>query len=103
MRSSGSAVALAQTMPINKLVGPMDGNNKSETWFSPLSDSRGTKLNKFISAYNLSAINEDCGLTFCGSQGSSYIDVAAVATDLLEDFSYWHFPTYDSLYHHKAI
>ncbi|GFW25448.1 hypothetical protein TNCV_3721761 [Trichonephila clavipes] len=90
-------------MPINRLVWSMDANNKSETWFSPFSDSRGTKLIEFISAHNLFVINEDCGPTFCGSRGSSYIDVTAVGTDLLEHVSCWHLPDYDSLSDHKAI
>ncbi|KAF8773449.1 Retrovirus-related Pol polyprotein type-1 like protein [Argiope bruennichi] len=81
----------------------MDANSKSETWFSPVSDSRGTKLTEFISTHNLFVINEDCGPTFCGSQGSSYIDVTVVGTDLLEDVSCWHLPTYDSLSDHKSI
>ncbi|KAF8784116.1 hypothetical protein HNY73_011655 [Argiope bruennichi] len=81
----------------------MDANGKSETWFSPLSDSRGIKLTEFISTRNLFVINEDCGPTFCGSQGSSYIDVTVVGTDLLEDVSCWHLPTYDSLSDHKSI
>ncbi|GFY77393.1 hypothetical protein TNIN_194751 [Trichonephila inaurata madagascariensis] len=81
----------------------LDTNSKSETWFSPLSDSRGTKLAEFISAHNLFVVNEDCGPTFCGSRGSSYIDVTAVGTDLLEDVSCWHLPAYDSLSDHKAI
>ncbi|GFV78751.1 hypothetical protein TNCV_2920111 [Trichonephila clavipes] len=91
------------SMPINRLVWSMDANSKSETWFSPFSDSRGTKLIEFISAHNLFVINEDCGPTFCGSRGSSYIDVTAVGTDLLEDVSCWHLPDYDSLSDHKAI
>ncbi|GFX88612.1 retrovirus-related Pol polyprotein from type-1 retrotransposable element R1 [Trichonephila clavipes] len=90
-------------MPINRLVWSMDANSKSETWFSPFSDSRGTKLIEFISAHNLFVINEDCGPTFCGSRGSSYIDVTAVGTDLLEHVSCWHLPDYDSLSDHKAI
>ncbi|GFY35802.1 hypothetical protein TNCV_4841791 [Trichonephila clavipes] len=36
------------SMPINRLVWSMDANSKSETWFSPFSDSRGTKLIEFI-------------------------------------------------------
>ncbi|GFV45989.1 hypothetical protein TNCV_1921181 [Trichonephila clavipes] len=91
------------SMPINRLVWSMDANSKSETWFSPFSDSRGTKHFEFISAHNLFVINEDCGPTFCGSRGSSYIDVTAVGTDLLEDVSCWHLPDYDSLSDHKAI
>ncbi|GFW42357.1 hypothetical protein TNCV_239541 [Trichonephila clavipes] len=91
------------SMPINRLVWSMDANSKSETWFSPFFDSRGTKLIEFISAHNLFVINEDCGPTFCGSRGSSYIDVTAVGTDLLEDVSCWHLPDYDSLSDHKAI
>ncbi|GFX10827.1 hypothetical protein TNCV_4740471 [Trichonephila clavipes] len=67
------------------------------------SDSRGTKLSEFISTHNLFVINEDCGPTFCDSLGSSYIDVTAVGTDLLEDVSCWHLPAYESLSHHKAI
>ncbi|GFY69037.1 hypothetical protein TNIN_63051 [Trichonephila inaurata madagascariensis] len=51
-------------VPINRLVWSMDANSKSETWFSPLSDSRGTKLAEFISAHNLFVVNEDCGPTF---------------------------------------
>ncbi|GFT36004.1 hypothetical protein TNCV_4343101 [Trichonephila clavipes] len=82
------------SMPVNRLVWSMDANSKSETWFSPLSDSRGTKLAEFISAHNLFVINEDCGPTFCGSRRSSYIDVTAVGTDLLEDVSCWHLPAY---------
>ncbi|GFU00607.1 retrovirus-related Pol polyprotein from type-1 retrotransposable element R1 [Trichonephila clavipes] len=70
---------------------------------SPFSDSRGTELIEFISVHNLFVINEDCGPTFCGSRGSSYIDVTAVGTDLLEDISCWHLPDYDSLSDHKAI
>ncbi|GFU28278.1 hypothetical protein TNCV_1022601 [Trichonephila clavipes] len=89
-------------MPINRLVWSMDANSKSETWFSPFSDSRGTKLIEFISAV-LFVINEDCGPTFCVFRGSSYIDVTAVGTDLLEDVSCWHLPDYDSLTDHKAI
>ncbi|GFY71211.1 hypothetical protein TNIN_47071 [Trichonephila inaurata madagascariensis] len=49
-----------------------------------------------------SVINEDCDPTFCGSRGSSYIDVTAVGMDLLEDVSCWHLPAY-SLSYHKAI
>ncbi|GFX10634.1 hypothetical protein TNCV_4620751 [Trichonephila clavipes] len=90
-------------MPINRLVWSMDTKSKSETWFSPRSDSRGTKLAEFYSAYNLFVINEDCCPTFLGSQGSSYIDVTAVGTDLLEDVSCRHLPTYDSLSDHKVI
>ncbi|GFT71146.1 hypothetical protein TNCV_3001601 [Trichonephila clavipes] len=81
----------------------MDANSKCETWFSPLSDSRGTKFAERISAYSLFVINEDCGPTFCGSRGSSYIDVTAVGTDLLEDVSCWHLPAHHSLSDHKAI
>ncbi|KAF8764959.1 RNA-directed DNA polymerase mobile like protein [Argiope bruennichi] len=94
---------LFSNVPINKLVWSMDANSKSETWFSPLSDSRGIKLTEFISAHNLFVINEDCGPTFCGSQGSSYIDVTVVGTDLLEDVSCWHLTTYDSLSDHKSF
>ncbi|GFY64879.1 hypothetical protein TNIN_350571 [Trichonephila inaurata madagascariensis] len=90
-------------MPINRLVWSMDANSKSETWFSPLSDSRGTKLAEFISTHNLFVINEDCGPTFSSSRGSSYIDVTAVGTDLLEDVCCWCLPAYDSLSDHKAI
>ncbi|PRD25852.1 UNVERIFIED_CONTAM: hypothetical protein NCL1_39713 [Trichonephila clavipes] len=72
-------------MPINRLVWSMDANSKSETWFSSISDSRGTKVAEFISAHNIFVINEDCGPTFCGSRGSSYIDVTVVGMDLLED------------------
>ncbi|GFU90371.1 hypothetical protein TNCV_4094641 [Trichonephila clavipes] len=83
-------------MPINRLVWSIDDNSKSETWFSPLSDPRGTKLADFISAHNLFVINEDCGPTFCGTRGSSYIDVTAVVERfLLEDVSCWHLPAYD--------
>ncbi|PRD26727.1 UNVERIFIED_CONTAM: hypothetical protein NCL1_37351 [Trichonephila clavipes] len=92
----GNAISLL-SMPINRLVWSMDANCKSETWFSPLFNSRGTKFAEFISAHNLFVINEDCGPTFCGSRGSSYIDVTAVGTDLLEDASCWH------LTDHKAI
>ncbi|GFW81184.1 retrovirus-related Pol polyprotein from type-1 retrotransposable element R1 [Trichonephila clavipes] len=53
--------------------------------------------------HSLFVINEDCGPTFCGSRGSSYIDVTAVGTDLLEDVSCWHLTDYDSLSDHKAI
>ncbi|GFX03178.1 putative 115 kDa protein in type-1 retrotransposable element R1DM [Trichonephila clavipes] len=92
-------------MPINRLVWSMDANGKSETWFSPLSDSGGTKLAEFISAHNLFVITEDCGPTFCGSRGSSYIDVTADRTDLPEDIyvSCWHLPAYNFLSDHKAI
>ncbi|GFW14840.1 hypothetical protein TNCV_1563031 [Trichonephila clavipes] len=82
-------------MPINRLVWAMDANSKSETWFSPFSDYIGTKLAEFISAHKIFVINEDCGPTFCGSRGSSYIDVIAVGTDLLEDVSCWQLPAYD--------
>ncbi|GFT36187.1 hypothetical protein TNCV_4778231 [Trichonephila clavipes] len=74
-------------MPINRLAFSMDANSKSDTWLSPFSDSRNTKLAKFISSYNLFVINENCGPTFCGSRGSRDIDVTAVGTDLLEDVS----------------
>ncbi|GFY59707.1 hypothetical protein TNIN_314541 [Trichonephila inaurata madagascariensis] len=90
-------------MPINKLVWFTDTNSKSETWFSPLSNSRGTKFAECISAHNLFVINEDCSPTFCSSQGSSYIDITAVGMDLLEVVSCWHLPAYDSLSDLKAI
>ncbi|GFY68579.1 uncharacterized protein TNIN_483861 [Trichonephila inaurata madagascariensis] len=70
-------------VPIIRLVWSADANNKSEAWFSPLSDSRGTKLK------NLKNL-------------AIYIDIIAVGTDLLEDVSCWHLP-YDSLSDHKAI
>ncbi|GBO38475.1 hypothetical protein AVEN_114035-1, partial [Araneus ventricosus] len=89
--------------PTNRLVWATDANSKSETWYSPSSDSRGTKLTEFISCHNLFVINEDCGPTFCGTQGSSYNDVTVVGTDLLEDVSFWHLPNYESLSDHKAI
>ncbi|KAF8789404.1 Retrovirus-related Pol polyprotein type-2 like protein [Argiope bruennichi] len=63
----------------------MDAINKSQTWFNPLSNSKGIKLIEFISTHNLFVINKDSGPTFCGSQGSSYIDVTVVGSDLLED------------------
>ncbi|GFV41124.1 hypothetical protein TNCV_2667151 [Trichonephila clavipes] len=81
----------------------MDANSKSETWLSPLSDSRGTKLTTFISAHKFFTINENCGPTVCVSQESSCIDITAVGTDLLEDVSCWHLPSYDSPSDHKAI
>ncbi|GBM10762.1 hypothetical protein AVEN_144-1 [Araneus ventricosus] len=81
----------------------MDANSKSETWYSPFSDSRGNELTEFISSHNFFVMNEDCGPTFCGTRGSSYINVTVVGTDLLEEVSFWHLPNYESLSDHKAI
>ncbi|GFX08561.1 uncharacterized protein TNCV_4170601 [Trichonephila clavipes] len=72
---------------LNRLVWSMDSNSKSELWFSPYSDARGNKLSEFISANNLFIINEDCGPTFRATQGTSYIDITVVGSDLLEDNS----------------
>ncbi|XP_035230383.1 uncharacterized protein LOC118202327 [Stegodyphus dumicola] len=74
---------------LNRLVWCMDSNGKSELWFSPYSDSRGDKLSEFISANNLFVINEDYGPTFQATQGSSYIDVTVIGSDLLQDISSW--------------
>ncbi|KAF8794812.1 Retrovirus-related Pol polyprotein type-1 like protein [Argiope bruennichi] len=68
-----------------------------------LSTQRNPQTHRIYQCSNLFVINEDCGPTFCGSQGSSYIDVTVVGTDLLEDVSCWHLPTYDSLSDHKSL
>ncbi|KAF8786155.1 Retrovirus-related Pol polyprotein type-1 like protein [Argiope bruennichi] len=52
---------------------------------------------------NLFVINEDCGPTFSGSQGSSYIDITVMGTDVLGDVSYWCLPEYESLSDHNTI
>ncbi|GFX40889.1 uncharacterized protein TNCV_3761101 [Trichonephila clavipes] len=81
----------------------MDSNSKSELWFSPYSDARGNKLSEFISANNLFIINEDCGPTFRATQGTSYIDITVVGSDLLEDNSSWCLSENESLSDHVMI
>ncbi|XP_035205501.1 uncharacterized protein LOC118180529, partial [Stegodyphus dumicola] len=81
----------------------MDSNSKSELWFSPYSDSRGDKLSEFISANNLFVINEDYGPTFQATQGSSYIDVTVIGSDLLQDISSWRLSEKESLSDHMMI
>ncbi|GFW35329.1 RNA-directed DNA polymerase from mobile element jockey [Trichonephila clavipes] len=88
---------------LNRLVWSMDSNSKSELWFSPYSDARGTKLSEFISANNLFIINEDCGPTFCATQGTSYIDITVVGSDLLEDSSSCCLSENESLSDHVMI
>ncbi|GBN04819.1 hypothetical protein AVEN_14040-1 [Araneus ventricosus] len=39
---------VSSSNPTNRLVLAMDANSKSETWCSPFSDFRGTKLNGFV-------------------------------------------------------
>ncbi|GFW99934.1 uncharacterized protein TNCV_3079311 [Trichonephila clavipes] len=81
----------------------MDSNSKSELWFSPYSDVRGNKLSEFISANNLFIINDDCGPTFRATQGTSYIDITVVGSDLLEDNSSWCLSENESLSDHVMI
>ncbi|XP_035231181.1 uncharacterized protein LOC118203047 [Stegodyphus dumicola] len=88
---------------LNRLVWCMDSNGKSELWFSPYSDSRGDKLSEFISANNLFVINEDYGPTFQATQGSSYIDVTVIGSDLLQDVSSWRLSEKESLSDHMMI
>ncbi|GFX41451.1 retrovirus-related Pol polyprotein from type-1 retrotransposable element R1 [Trichonephila clavipes] len=88
---------------LNRLVWSMDSNSKSELWFSPYSDARGNKLSEFISANNLFIINEDCGPTFRATQGTSYIDITVVGSDLLEDNSSWCLSENESLSDHVMI
>ncbi|GFY26218.1 hypothetical protein TNCV_355341 [Trichonephila clavipes] len=88
---------------LNRLVWSMDSNSKSELWFSPYSDTRGNKLSEFISANNLFIINEDCGPTFRATQGTSYIDITVVGSDLLEDNSSWCLSKNESLSDHVMI
>ncbi|GFX04637.1 hypothetical protein TNCV_2773681 [Trichonephila clavipes] len=88
---------------LNRLVWSMDSNSKSELWFSPYSDARGNKLSEFISVKNLFIINEDCGPTFRATQGTSYIDITVVGSDLLEDNSSWRLSENESLSDHVMI
>ncbi|GFS47685.1 hypothetical protein TNCV_1973511 [Trichonephila clavipes] len=88
---------------LNRLVWSMDSNSKSELWFSPYSDARGNKLSEFISANNLFIINEDCGPTFRATQGTSYINITVVGSDLLEDNSSWCLSENESLSDHVMI
>ncbi|GFW94764.1 hypothetical protein TNCV_4248041 [Trichonephila clavipes] len=88
---------------LNRLVWSMDSNSKSELWFSPYSDARGNKLSEFISANNLFIINEDCGPTFRATQGTSYIDITVVGSELLEDNSSWCLSENESLSDHVMI
>ncbi|XP_035233312.1 uncharacterized protein LOC118205132 [Stegodyphus dumicola] len=88
---------------LNRLVRCMDSNGKSELWFSPYSDSRGDKLSEFISANNLFVINEDYGPTFQATQGSSYVDVTVIGSDLLQDVSSWRLSEKESLSDHMMI
>ncbi|GFY06324.1 hypothetical protein TNCV_2681151 [Trichonephila clavipes] len=88
---------------LNRLVWSIDSNSKSELWFSLYSDARGDKLSEFISANNLFIINEDCGPTFRATQGTSYIDITVVGSDLLEDNSSWCLSENESLSDHVMI
>ncbi|GFV41475.1 hypothetical protein TNCV_5016321 [Trichonephila clavipes] len=88
---------------LNRLVWSMDSNSKSELWFSPYSDARGDKLSEFISAINLFIINEDCGPTFRATQGTSYIDITVIGSDLLENNSSWCLSENESLSDHVMI
>ncbi|XP_035214478.1 uncharacterized protein LOC118188207 [Stegodyphus dumicola] len=88
---------------LNRLVWCMDSNGKSGLWFSPYSDSRGGKLSEFISANNLFVINEYYGPTFQATQGSSYIDVTVIGSDLLLDVSSWRLSEKESLSDHMMI
>ncbi|GFX67212.1 hypothetical protein TNCV_2185591 [Trichonephila clavipes] len=72
-------------------------------WFSPYSDARGDRLSEFISANNLFIINEDCGLTFRATQGTSFIDITVVGSDLLEDNWSWCPSENESLSDHVMI
>ncbi|GFV37072.1 hypothetical protein TNCV_791591 [Trichonephila clavipes] len=81
----------------------MDSNSKSKLWFSIYSDARGNKLSEFISANNLFIINEDCGPTFRATQGTSYINITVVGSDLLEDNSSWCLSENESLSDHVMI
>lgn len=88
---------------LNRLVWCMDANSKSELWFSPYSDTRGNKLSDFISANNLFVVNEDCGPTFRSTRGSSYIDITAVGSELLQDIVCWGLSENESLSDHMMI
>ncbi|GFY43701.1 hypothetical protein TNIN_402711 [Trichonephila inaurata madagascariensis] len=81
----------------------MDSNSKSELWFNPYSDTRRDKLCEFISGSNLFIINEDCEPTFRTTQGTSYVDVTVVGSDLLQDNSSWCLSENESLSDHVTI
>ncbi|KFM73627.1 RNA-directed DNA polymerase from mobile element jockey, partial [Stegodyphus mimosarum] len=87
----------------NRLTWAMDANSKSEICHSPVSDSRGVKLCEFFSMNNLFVVNEYCGPTLCSTQGSSYIDITVVGSDLLADILRWRQPDYESLSDHCTI
>ena len=85
------------------LLWGMDANSKSEVWYSPITDGRGSKLTEFISMHHLFVMNEDCGPTFCSQQGSSYIDVTVCGLDLLQYVTNWDISDNDSLSDHRMI
>ncbi|GFW73954.1 hypothetical protein TNCV_49431 [Trichonephila clavipes] len=88
---------------LNRMVWSMDSNSKFELWFSPYSVARGDKLCGFISTNNLFIINENCRLTFHASQGTSYVDVTVVVSDLLQDISSWRPSENESLSDHVML